>query len=140
MTVDESYSDEYGKNYGLLICGETDEDPILSITKEVENDTSYTWVAYNIDLAAGSVTFTGTPTSDLMTLTSQTAYALDFGLPSPVLPGQTVSFSFDILIPTGGPFSFTLTQTPELVPEPASTALVGLAVVALALVGRKRIL
>ncbi len=116
-------------SYDVQITGITNNDPILTITKNITNNTGLTWVGYNIDLnPSQAATFVGTPTSNKMTLTGQTATSLDFGLPSPVPSGQSVSFTFDVNIPSTGPFAFTLSQLPEVVPEPAAILLVGLAV------------
>ena len=105
---------------GLYITGMTDEDPIMTINKDVENDSGFTWPRFEISLPDGGTnTFVGTPTSDLMTLTSMTDYLIVFE--DSVTHGQTVAFGFDILIPSTGPFNFTLTQTP--VPEPSTFVL-----------------
>ena len=104
----------------LYIDGETNEDPIMTINKEVENDSGFTWTRFELSLPDGDTnTFVGTPTSDLMTLTSMTDYLIVFE--DAVDHGQTVTFGFDVLIPSTGPFNFTLTQTP--VPEPSTFVL-----------------
>lgn len=120
------------------ISGVTDVDPVLSITKDVMNDTGETWVGYDIQLGPASTnTFVaGTATSDKMTLSSESDLALSFGLPSPVAHGEAVHFSFDILIPSTGPFAFALTQEPVPIPEPATMTL--LAVGGLLLARRRR--
>jgi len=64
-----------------------------------------------------------------MTLASSDDYSLEFSQPQAVLDGESVSFSFDVLIPSSGPFTFTLTQQP--IPEPATLALLGLGAAAL---------
>ncbi len=112
----------------VAISGLTDGDPIMSVTKEVENDSEFTWRSYLITMPdGGDITFTGTATSDRMTLYSSSAYELAFNEPDAIADGETVSFSFDVLIPSTGPFNFTLTQTPrsDPVPEPATLALLG---------------
>lgn len=121
--------------FPIVVSGQTDADPIMSIIKDVENDSDFTWDGYSITLPdSGGITFTGTATSDRMTLASQTAYALEFAEPDAVADGEWVQFSFDILIPSTGPFSLTLTQEP--IPEPATLAL--LAAGGLALLRHRR--
>ena len=125
--LNELFEPELGESYDLTFSGITDGDPIVTVTKNVTNSTSATWIGYNIDLdPTDTDTFVGTPTSDKFTLMSQSAYSLVFGLPAPVLPGQSVQFVFDVNVPDVGPFGFNLSQRP-IVPEPASTALIGLA-------------
>lgn len=58
-----------------------------------------------------------------MTLLSETANLLTFGLPNPVPSGESVSFTFDINIPTTGNFVIDLTQEGVPIPEPVSVLL-----------------
>jgi len=53
------------------------------------------------------------------------------------LPGQNVTFTFKINVPDTGAFNFTLSQSPILVPEPATITLFGLAMVAFAVCRRR---
>ncbi len=127
-TLNELFHPDFGDSYDLTFSGITNSDPIVTITKNVTNTTLQSWIGYNIDLdPLDTDTFVGTPTSDKMTLVGQTAFSLDFGLPAPIGPGETVQFVFDINVPDVGPFSFDLYQEPVAVPEPASIALLGLA-------------
>ena len=120
---------------GHVISGRTDSDPVMTVVKTVENDSGFDWTSYEIALPDdGGIKFVGTPTSDKMTLTSQSDYLLVFGEPDAVSVGETVTYTFDVLIPSTGPFSFTLTQEP--VPEPATLGLLALG--GLALIRRKR--
>jgi hypothetical protein len=125
-------------SYDVLISGVATADPVLAITKNISNNTGLTWVGYNIDLnPIEPATFVGTPTSDKMTLTGQTATSLDFGLPAPVPSGQSVSFTFNVNIPSPGPFQFTLSQSPVAVPEPAAILVVGLALLLIPVTTRR---
>lgn len=111
----------------MVISGETDADPIMTVTKEVENNSGIDWYGYVITLpAGGDMTFVGTATSDRMDLVAQGDYYLWFIEPDVVLDGETVEFAFDVLVPTTGFFSFTLTQEPLALgqpPEPATLTL-----------------
>lgn len=138
----EVFSDDLNGEYDVEFSGETDGDPILQITKDVTNSTSYAWIGYNINLdPLDTDTFVGVPTSGGtsggMSLVSQTGYSLVWGTPNVVQPGQTVSFTFQVNVPDNGTFGFTLSQSPVSVPEPASIALAGLALLLFGAVARK---
>jgi hypothetical protein len=125
-------------SFDVRITGEASADPVLSITKNITNNTGLTWVGYNIDLnPSDPATFVGAATSDKMTLTGMTATSLDFGLPAPVPSGQAVSFTFNVNIPNPGPFGFTLSQSPVVVPEPATILVFGLAMLLIPLTSRR---
>lgn len=141
LKLSELFASTFGGPNGevlVTISGVTDMDPVLSISKDVMNDTGTTWIGYDITLdTTGSNTFVlGTATSDRLILSSESTSALSFGLPSPVADGEMANFSFDVLIPTMGPFVFTLTQTPVPIPEPGTISL--MALVGLAFVRRRR--
>jgi hypothetical protein len=123
LTVEESWENEHGSQYSFDVGGETTAVTPFHIIKEVNNATGLTWVGYKIDLSPlnGFELSSPPPTSDTFTLTSSSANSLEFGLPSPVGPGDTVTFDF--VINVTGAFSFTLTQTPIAVPEPAAAIL-----------------
>lgn len=115
-------------NLQLLFSGETDSDPTMTITKVIENTTGFDWVGYSLVLdPAGSATFAGTPVSNAFTFDSGASNdtALVFGPGANVPSGESATLVFDINVPTTGPFGFTLTQTPVLIPEP-TTLLMGL--------------
>jgi hypothetical protein len=121
MTITE---DMGGLDLELRISGVTTNDPIIAITKDVTNNSGFTWLGYEIAVNGGSNTFVaGVNSSDKFTLASETANLLTFGLPSPVANGETVSFTFQILIPSTGPFQFDLSQQAIAVPEGASIVL-----------------
>jgi len=106
----------------LVVEGETDGDPIITVSKDVENNSGFTWTAYSIVLSGGSNEFVlGTATSDKMALGSESALLLEFTTPAAVPDGELVNFTFDINVPTMGSFNFTLDQTPT--PEPGSALL-----------------
>jgi len=113
--------------FPLVISGRTNDDPVMTVTKEVENNSGIDWYGYVITLPdGGDVEFVGTATSDRMDLVAQGAYYLWFTEPAVVLDGERVEFSFDILIPSTGLFSFALTQEPLALgqpPEPATLTL-----------------
>ena len=140
----ETWDGETGENYGLDISGTTTSDPVLTITKNITNDTSFAWRGYNIDLDPFDTdTFVGVPSSGgtsggMILLGSSTNYSLDWSEPNIVYPTQTVSFTFQVNVPDTGLFEFTLSQSPILVPEPATITMAALAALVLAAVGYKR--
>jgi hypothetical protein len=138
MTIDEDF---LGLDpLSLSVSGVTTGDPIIEIIKTVTNSSGSPWNGYQIGLAGGSNSFVaGSASSDKFTLASQTSNLLTFGLPSPVLSGQAVTFDFKISIPDTGPFQFDLSQSP-VVPEPAAAILAVPAFAALFwwLIGRRR--
>lgn len=142
LGVNEVWDSSTGADYGLSVWGTTDSDPVLTITKDILNGTGTAWVGYDITLDPFDTdTFVGLPTSGGtsggMTLGFQDAFNLNWTTPNVVLPGQTVTFTFQINVPDTGEFNFTLSQSPVLIPEPASIVLFGLAVVMLAACRRK---
>ncbi len=121
MQVDEEFQDF--DPLAIVVFGETDSDPVIQFTKSVLNNTGTTWLGFEIGLNGGGNTFVAnSATSDKFTLTSETSNLLTFGLPSPVASGETVSFTFQLNIPSTGPFDLRLTQK-AIVPEPATVTL-----------------
>ena len=127
LDVQETWTVEHGTEYGFEVWGETTADPPLHIVKEVFNGTSMTWIGYKLDLDPGDPhTFelvSPAPFSDVFTLVSSGPYSLEFGLPSPLAPGETVTLDFVVNVDAVGGFSFTLTQMPIVIPEPSAFAL-----------------
>jgi hypothetical protein len=124
----EHFDASPGSSYDLHIEGGTDEeDPFLTITKNVDNGSGFTWLGYTIslDTSTGNEFVIGSASSDTMDLISETIGLLTFGLPAPVPDGSSVSYTFTVMIPPG-PFDFTLTQSP-IIPEPTTMALAGIA-------------
>ena len=113
-------------DFHVGFSGETDADPVMSILKNVENDSGFTWTGYRMTLPdGGPITFVaGTATSDKMTVALDSPYEIRFSEPQAIPQGDFVTFEFDVLVPSSGPFTFTLTQTP--LPEPATLAFVSL--------------
>jgi hypothetical protein len=112
----------------LRFTGETDSDPIMTITKVIENTTGFEWIGYSLVLdPGGAATFVGTPVSNAFTFDAgaSSATSLIFGPGANVPSGESATLVFDINVPSTGPFGFTLTQTPALIPEP-TTLLMGL--------------
>ena len=143
VSLDEQFGNEIGDEFNVLLAGETDSDPIVHFNKKVTNTTSNTWIGYSIGLdPLGSATFVGTPTSDLLTLATQSATLITFGQPTTVGPGQTVNFAFDVNIPSTGSFGVKISQAPAInehnIPEPATLSLVALAALVF-VAGRKRL-
>jgi len=142
LGVDEVWDSTTGPGYGFNVWGTTDSDPILTITKDILNGSSFPWNGYSITLDPFDTDkFVGVPssggTSGGMTLGFQDDYNLIWTTPNIVQPGETVSFTFQINVPDTGDFNFTLSQSPDVIPEPASITLVGLALVMFAAVRRK---
>jgi len=113
----------------VVMSGETDSDPAFTVVKTIENDSGIVWTEYILSLSGGGgATFVeGTASAagnKLQTVDYLHPAAIKFGGANPVAPGEMLTLSFDINVPTTGLFNFTLTQEP--VPEPATMALLGL--------------
>jgi hypothetical protein len=113
----------------VVMSGETDCDPAFTVVKTIENDSGIVWTDYILSLSGGAgATFVeGTASAaggKLQTVDFLHPAAIKFTGDNPVAPGEMLTLSFDINVPTTGLFNFTLTQEP--VPEPATMALLGL--------------
>lgn len=110
----------------------------FTISTTTTNETNFTWTRYILTLdPQGDATFVqqDAGSTKFKTVEYVSPYRLDFVAPDDVLPGQVVTLQFDLDIPDGATFTFTLTQNP--IPEPATAALLGLGTLVL-LVRRKR--
>jgi hypothetical protein len=123
----------------VLMSGETDEDPIFTVVKTIQNTSGITWTSYILSLSGGAgATFVDGSASaggnKLQTVNYLHAAAIEFTGLNPVANGELLTLSFDINVPSTGLFNFSLTQEP--VPEPATMGLLGLG--GLGLFGRRR--
>jgi hypothetical protein len=124
----------------VVMSGETDEDPDFTVVKTIQNNSCYTWTSYILTLSGGAgATFVDGSASaggnKLQTVNYLHAAAIEFKGANPVAPGELLTLSFDINVPTCGLFNFTLTQEP--IPEPATIGLLSLG--GLALFRKRRI-
>jgi len=125
--------------FPVQVTGETDADPTMHITKQVENSSGVIWTEYTIELSGTGVTFVAgsAASSHFLTAIDETPNFIRYKAPSAVLPGQTVTFDFDVNVATTGYFGFTLTQTP--IPEPATLAFIGLGGIVVLAMRRRRV-
>lgn len=102
-------------------------DPVITISKTVDNFTGAAWTGFDITLstASGNIALIGAPSSTFYPHSSvlhNNSSAVTMSFDSAVVnPGQSVTFDFTFSVPFSGLWSFTITQTP--VPAPASLAL-----------------
>ena len=128
--------------FPVMVSGETDEDPIMAISKSVENGTNFDWFGYRIAIeGTGAAFVVGTATSDRFSVLSESPLEIAYYAQDPseiVAAGETVSLGFDLNIASIGVFSFTLTQESVPVPEPATLAFFGLGSLGLVAMRRRR--
>ena len=128
--------------FPVMVSGETDEDPIMAISKSVENGTNFDWFGYRIAIeGTGAAFVVGAATSDRFSVLSESPLEIAYYAQDPseiVAAGETVSLGFDLNIASIGAFSFTLTQESVPVPEPATLAFFGLGSLGLVAMRRRR--
>lgn len=99
----------------------------FTVTSTVTNEEGFTWTGYLLELnPAEAATFVNgsAGSTKFSTVTYPDDWTVVFAAPQEVAVGQVVTLQFDVYIPDGGPYTFSLTQTP--IPEPATFALLGL--------------
>lgn len=113
-----------------------DAESAFTIVSTTVNETGFTWTGYILTLASeGLATFVEEKAGSIQ------FPALDFSNRElvfgggQVMPGNLAVFQFDINIPDGPPYTFSLTHTP--IPEPATFALLGLGAIVL-VAGKRR--
>ena len=122
----------------VMVSGETDDDPVMTVMKSVENDSGVLWTEFEIELSGVGVQFVGTASSSAhFDAADVTPMLVTFSGGPGVADGQTVTFNFDVEISTTGYFSYTMTQTPT--PEPATLALLGFGGLGLVVMRRRRV-
>jgi hypothetical protein len=117
--IQQQWGQAHGTTYSFDVYGDSDAGFIIYAGHQMQNNTPRTWVGFQFDITGDYqpfVEFGSAPGSNVMTLVSSTDTSLNFGLPSPVHPGESVSFYY--AIDAGGEYLFTLTQTPMTIPEP----------------------
>lgn len=116
-----------------IIWGTTATDPLLWISETIVNDTTDAWYGYTLSASslngASFVNEAGT-TGSPFSLQSFSASELVFS-GGTLAPGQSLSLSYYLNIPTTGSFSVTLNHAPALVPEPGAIGLLCLGAAAL---------
>jgi len=109
----------------------------FTITTTATNESGFVWTGYRLMLdPAEPATFVpgSAGSTKFGTVDEVDDWTLEFWAPLEVLPGQVVTMQFDVSIPDGGAYTFTLTQEP--IPEPSTVAILSLG--ALPLLLRKR--
>jgi hypothetical protein len=113
--------------------GAADVDPVIHITKQINNDSGFTWTDYHIQIAGQGIAYVpGSATSDRFSTIVENGNNIDFFSPASVPVNDSVTIGFDIQVPSGQ-FGFSISQMPT--PEPATVGLLALGSFALS---RKR--
>ena len=108
------------------MIGSTLEDPIVHITKTIENENGIPWTGYELIISGDDVSFdyTNPPTSDVFgTVETPDDYTIIFSDGTVPINGM-VTLEFDIWVQDIGEFTYCLTQI--AIPEPATMLLLGL--------------
>jgi len=125
LNLDEAL--DGGGQYPVTISGQTDGDPVIHISKDVENSSGFEWFGYVVllETSGGASFLQGTAdSSHFQIIDDSDTSMLVYGEPDTVPNGETVTLDFDINIPSTGDFNFTLTQIPLYIePEPATMGL-----------------
>ena len=112
----------------------------FTITTTVTNQSDIIWTGYvlTLDPTGNAIFVEGTGGSTKFEIINYPdLWTIEFLQPQPVLPGQDVMLQFGVNISGPAPHTFTLSHNP--IPEPATAVLLGLGVLALlAMAKRKR--
>jgi hypothetical protein len=126
-----SHQNTAGKIWGNILT-DTAADPTLTLQNTIDNQTSFAWTAYQVNVSMNSPfaiaspsvlnsgwTF-GTPVQPVWNGTSYVGQ-INFQAGTPVDIGQIFSFGYQIVFSGATSFNFTETLTP--VPEPGTLSL-----------------
>lgn len=135
LNLYEHYTVAYPATDAVDMHLTADQDPIIRVTKYVTNENGHDWTGYTLTLnGPAGVSFVD-PASDLsghFSTAVVTGNLITFS--GGVVPvNHEVELNFRIFVPSGGSFSWCVTQ--QAIPEPATLALLGMG--ALALIRRK---
>jgi hypothetical protein len=133
-----------GSGVGTLdATGLADEDPVITITKNVVNVSGFDWYGYQVELTGdGTYQYDATASEGGRTyLTAETDTGFTFYGWDPIQPGEELGLSFSLLLPAGG-FQFGIDQTPlgARVPVPGALALAGIGAAAIGCLRRRKTL
>jgi len=116
--------------FGLEMTAQANS--VFIITSNTTNVSGFTWIGYLLELdplEAATFVYGSAQSTDFQSAIYPNAWTIEFQEPIAVPHGEHVTLEFKVDIPTGSPYTFTLTQTP--IPEPATVVLLGLGTLAL---------